>query len=289
MSAQETSATLNSKAIAAIRRLVDTYSSRDELKQFLLDAGANANRVLAIQVTGSMKSPCYKSKSTIMNEGFDTIYQDFDKAEADGILLELVRVVFSRKAVQDDDRASLEQALQESGVALSEILEAGGAHDYVRSAETTMESANLQEARELLGKAVLRMSTDPPGAITAAVSAAESVCREALSRLGIAEPNTKQLPNYLVELRRQTNLEDLATVANIGDRAIKAFSSLAENAYQAAHETGDRHAHGDRATATPPLVADMLITSACSVAVVLAGALRRNEIALRNPTGGQLP
>jgi len=280
---------LTSKAICAIRSFVDGHTSRDDLKQFLLEAGAKADRVMSIQATGDMKSPHYKSKSTIMNEGFDTVYTDFDKVEADGILLELVRVVFGRKAVQDDVRASLERALQESGVVLGEILEAGGAHDYLRSAETTMESANLVEARELLGKALLRMSTDPPGAITAAVSAAESVCREALSGLGIPEPNTRQLPNYLVELRRQTNLEDLATVANVGDRAIKAFSSLAENAYQAAHETGDRHAHGDAASDATPLVADMLITGACSVAIVLAGALRRNELIMKNQTGGQTP
>jgi hypothetical protein len=283
-----TAVNLTSRAIGAIRKLVDRYSSRDELKQFLLDAGANANRVLAIQVTGDMRSPHYKSKSTIMNEGFDTIYQDFDKVEADGILLELVRVVFSRQKVQNDDRALLDRALQESGIALGEILEPGGVRDYLQSAGTAMESANLREAGELLGKALLRMSTDPPGAITAAVSAAESVCREALSRLGIPEPNTRQLPNYLVELRRQTNLEGLATVANVGDRAIRAFSSLAENAYQAAHETGDRHAHGDRAKAATPLVADMLITSACSIAIVLAGALRRNEIVLRNSAEGQI-
>ena len=284
-----TPATLNAKAIGAIRHLINAYSSRDELKQFLLDAGANSERVLSIQVTGNMKSPHYKSKSTILNEGFDTIHTDFEKQEADGVLLELARTVFRHKQVADADKASLEDVLAGSGISLGDVLEASGGHDLLRCAEETMGITNLREARELLGKALLRVSTDPSGAITSAVSAAESVCREALSRLSIPEPNTKQLPNYLVELRRQTNLENLASVANVGDRVIKALSSLAENSYQAAHEAGDRHAHGDIATAAPPLVVDMLITSACSVAIVLAGVLRRNELVLKSQPGAQTP
>ena len=137
----------------------------------------------------------------------------------------------------------------------------------------------------MLKKALLRTSTDPSGAITAAVAAAESVCREALSRLGIPEPSSKQLPRYLAELRRKTNIGELAQVSNVGDRVIRALSSLAENSYQAAHQAGDRHAHGDETAPPSSFVVDMLVTSACAITVIIAGALRRNELEVRNLIG----
>ena len=279
-------APLNSKAIGSIRRFVDTYTSRDELKQFLLDAGANSNRILGIHVSGNMKSPGYKSKSTILNEGFDTVYEDFVKEEADGILLEMVKIVFSRKAVKDEDKQDIACALSDSGVALEEILESTRG-EFIRLAMESSEAANLKEAHELLKKALLRTTTDPSGAITAAVAAAESVCREALSRLGIPEPSSKQLPKYLVKLRRNTNIGELAQIPNVEDRAIKALSSLAENSYQAAHETGDRHAHGDTAAPPSSLIVDMLVTSACAITVILAGALRRNELKVKSRSGAE--
>ena len=275
---------LNSKAIGSIRRLAD-YCSRDDLKQFLLDAGANSDRILRINVSGDMKSPGYKSKSTILNEGFDTLYQDFVKEEADGVVLEFARIIVTRKQVSGDDRANLEKALSASGVSLNEVLELSMAQDIMRYAIESTDSANLKESHDLLKKALLRTTTDPTGAITAAVTASESVCREALSRLGISEPSSKQLPKYLIELRRATNIEALAKVQNIGDRLITALSSLAENSYQAAHETGDRHAHGDMAAPITPLIADMLVTSACAITVILAGALRRNELKVKNQLG----
>ncbi len=276
---------LDSKAIGAIRRLVDTYTSRDELKQFLLDAGANSDRILSIHVSGNMKSPSYKSKSTILNEGFDTIPADFEKQDSDGVMLELVRIVFSRKRVSEDDRANLERILSANGVVLNEVLESGSTHDILHHTMDSSDTANLREASELLKKALLRTATDPTGAITAAVSAAESVCREALSRLGIPESGSKQLPRYLVELRRLTNIEELARIPNVEDRVIKALSSLAENSYQAAHETGDRHAHGDTAVPPSSLIVDMLVTSACAITAVITGALRRNELRVKSQSG----
>lgn len=280
-----TSVELNSKAIGAIRRLVDSYTSRDELKQFLLDAGANSDRILSIHVLGNMKSPTYKSKSTILNEGFDTIPADFEKQESDGVMLELVRIVFSRKQVLEGDRANLEGILSANGLALSEIIGSGLVQELLRNAVDSSDAASFRETSELLKKALLRTTTDPTGAVTVAVSAAESVCREALSRLGISEPSSKQLPKFLVELRRNTNIEELTRIPNVEDRVIKALSSLVENSYQAAHETGDRHAHGDRAEPPSPLIVDMLVTSACAIIVVLTGALRRNELRVKSETG----
>jgi len=270
--------TLNSKAIGAIRRLVRTYCSRDELKQYLLEAGANSDRVLGIHVSGDMKSKEYKAMSTVINEGFDTISEDFDKSEADGIMLELVRVVFSYKQVSEDDRVNLENALAGSSVALSPLLEQNSNRDILKYAIDSSKSANLKEAHENLKKALSRILTDPSGAITVSVSAAESVCLVALSRLGIPVPSSKTLPKYLVEIRKKTNLNELARIQDSDDRIITALSNLAENTYHASHKTGDRHAQGDSGAALSPIIVDTLVLSACSITVILAGALHRNEL-----------
>ena len=61
-------------------------------------------------------------------------------------------------------------------------------------------------------------------------------------------PAKKQLPDYLVALCEQTNIEALTRIG--GDDVKKVFGSLrglAQNIYQAAHQLGDRHAHGDEA------------------------------------------
>jgi hypothetical protein len=271
--------TLHSKAIATIRYLLSTYLTRDEMKQFLLEAGASSDRILRIDASGNMRSPTYTSKSGILNTGYDTIFDDFDKAEAVGILCELARLIFSRKRVSEGDRRVLEAALSASGVNLTEIIESSAGQDVVHLAVDSLDTANLKEARDLLKKALLRMDTDPSGAITAAVSAAESVCREALTRLNIALPAKKQLPDYLAALCKQTNIEDLAALG--GEDARKVFGSLrglAQNTYQAAHQVGDRHAHGDTAASPSAVVVEMLVTSACAITVVLAGALRREEL-----------
>lgn len=279
---------LNSKAIGAIRDLAKKELNRAELKQFLFVAGANSDRISAIDVVGETKSPAYKSMTTIMNDGFDTLPQDFSKEEADGIRIELLRLIFSRKQVSEKDRADIAKAFSTCDVALDEILEPNATLNIVQTSMECSESAALKEAHDLLKEALLRITTDPRGAITAAVTAAVSVCREALSRLGIPEPSKRQLPKYLVELRRNTNIEELAQVPNVEGRVIKALSSLAENSYQAAHETGDRHAHGDSAGPPTPLIVDLLVTSACAISVVLAGALRRDELKLKSRSGADI-
>jgi len=108
--------------------------------------------------------------------------------------------------------------------------------------------------------------------------------------LNIALPGKKQLPDYLVALCKQTNIQDLAALG--GEDSKKVFGSLrglAQNTYQAAHQWGDRHAHGDNASSPPPLVVEMLVTSACAITTVLAGALRRDELEQENRTGTRKP
>ena len=276
---------LKSTTIGAIREFVDSGTSRDELKGLALKSGANAERVMGIAVLGNMNSSGYKSKSTLMNEIFDTVYQDFDKPEADGVLLRMINFLLGSEQweVLSEKRQELEDGLAASGLSIDQII---GANSVVTLLETALEESgvsNMVEASELLRKGLHRLSTDKPGAITACTSACESVCRVALERLNMPLPAGKKLPDYLNALSKDTNIKALARIG--GQNANNVFSalrSLALHSYQAAHELGDRHAHGDTLSQPSDLVADLLVTSCAALTIVIAGAVSRNEIKYRN-------
>lgn len=69
--------------------------SRSEIKQLLIDAGANKDRILPIPILNDMKSKDYRSKGEILSLMFDPLYEDFDTHSAESILLNLVKLMFS--------------------------------------------------------------------------------------------------------------------------------------------------------------------------------------------------
>jgi hypothetical protein len=86
---------LSAKGIVAIRNLL--YSrTRGDIKGLLLEAGAKPERLLPIEIINDMKSPRYLSKETIINLMFDTIYSDYEKDEADKIVLNLLEILESK-------------------------------------------------------------------------------------------------------------------------------------------------------------------------------------------------
>jgi hypothetical protein len=102
-----------------------------------------------------MQSKDYLSKSAILNKGFDTIYDDFEKTAADNVLIELVRILFDRKKIGEQERLNIEQSLESSGITLQNILEPVGqtvAHDK-RNEEHLL---TTDELREHLQKIAIR-------------------------------------------------------------------------------------------------------------------------------------
>lgn len=276
---------LKSQTIGTIRRFVSRNTSRDGLKELLLEGGANADRVLKLTVTNNSKSSSYLSMAELLNEGFDTIYQDFEKPEADGILIRLVGLLLARRTDSQFLEAipDLDQGLSFSGVSVGKITQATEATVPLETASQQAEVAQLRETTALIAKGLRRLTTDRPGAITACTSACESACRIALERLTIPLPAGKTLPDYLQTLCQKTNIEALARVT--GEDTKKVFTSLrglAQNLYQAAHQLGDRHAHGENAPEPTPFATELLVTSCAALTTVIAGALERNELKATN-------
>jgi hypothetical protein len=278
--------TLKSQTIGAIRRFVSVNTLRDGLKELLLEAGANAERILPIQISNT-RSSNYTSMSELLNLCFDTIYQDFEKPDADGILLRSVGLLVNRQgnSLPEGSLQELERGLATSGTSIAQIVQATAALTPIEAAFDQTSIAQLHESSALLMKGMRRMSTDPAGAITACTSACESVCRTALEKLGLPLPSGKQLPDYFIALCQQTNLEALARIN--GEDTKKVFSALrsvAQAAYQAAHHLGDRHAHGEQASESSQFCTELLLVSTSAIAALVAGALARNELKSNNDT-----
>ncbi len=272
---------LASSTIGAIREFIDSQTSRGDLKGLALRAGAKTDRVLRIKISGNMRDPDYKSKSELMGAIIDTVYQDFDKPEADGILLRMIDSLLDAREtlIPAEQLQNLERGLAESHLSIAQVT---GSTSAVPLLETTVQQtriSDMREATDLLMKGMLRLSIDKPGAVTACTSACESACRIALERLGLPLPARKQLPDYLKALCDQTNIIALARVSGEDTKKIfGALRGLAQHSYRAAHQLGDRHAQGDCTSEPTALGADLAIVSCAALTTVIAGAVARNEI-----------
>ena len=198
---------LASSTIAAIREFIDRQTSRSDLKGLALKAGARTDRVMRIKISGNMRDPGYRSKATLMGEIIDTVYEDFEKPEADGILLRMIDslVGATGSLIPNDELDKLERALANSSLSLAQVTGSTTAVALLETSAEQTRTSDLNEATDLLRKGLLRLSTDKSGAITACTSACESVCRIALERLDLPLPARKQLPDYLDALCDRTN------------------------------------------------------------------------------------
>lgn len=133
--------TLSSESIAAIRKLL-SQQLRREIKQLLIEAGARAGRILSIPVVSDIKSRDYHTTEDILSKGFDTIYVDFEKDEADGILLllRIIKLLFAKGV----DISNVHDKLISDGINLEHLLS-------LKPSETTKvrpRTTNIQGIKE---------------------------------------------------------------------------------------------------------------------------------------------
>ena len=272
---------LASSTIGAIREFIDSQTSRGDLKGLALKAGAKTDRVLKIKISGNMKDADYKSKSELMGAIIDTVYEDFEKPEADGILLRIIGSLLDAQGppIPAEQLQNLERGLAKSCLSIAQVSGSNGAVTLLETATEQTRTSDMREATDLLMKGLRRLSTDKPGAVTACTSACESACRIALERLGLPLPARKQLPDYLNALCDQTNISALARVSGADTKKIfSALRGLAQHSYRAAHELSDRHAQGDSASEPTALGADLVIASCAALTTIIAGVVARKEI-----------
>lgn len=108
---------LSSESIASIRNLLFSCS-RNEIKQFLLEAGAKAERILPIPVISNIKSKDYLSKSSLISLIFDPIYSDYEKEKADQVLLRLIKILHDHGLNLFD----LKEKIKQDGINIDKLL-----------------------------------------------------------------------------------------------------------------------------------------------------------------------
>ena len=120
---------LASSTIGAIREFIDSQTSRGDLKSLALKAGASSERVMRIKISGNMKDPNYRSKTQLMGEIVDTVYEDFEKPEADGIFLRMTdHLLRAREEWRPaEEIENLERGLAASNLTIAQIMGSTGA------------------------------------------------------------------------------------------------------------------------------------------------------------------
>jgi hypothetical protein len=130
---------LSSASIASIRSLL--YSlSRGDIKQVLLEAGAKAERILPVLIINDIRSSKYLTKDTIISLLFDSIYADFEKDEADKVLLNLVHILRNKGI----DISDIRNKLKIDGINLNDI----SSLNYSESAKAPSEFAGHERNKK---------------------------------------------------------------------------------------------------------------------------------------------
>lgn len=275
---------MQSRTIAVIRKILkgDDNFKRADIKQLLLLAGADKDRIQAIPISNNMQSSRYKSKEEILSLGFDTIDKDFEPQEADGVRLELLKQMKRMKpglfeGDGNNELQNLADALTNDGYNLAKILGVNAAADLGEALREKVELANMLQARELAVKTLRRIDTDPSGAVTAVVSCLESVCKATLKRLGQDLPSEQTLPKLLVKIRKDTNFKCLFQ-GKKGEIVLSSLSTLTENVYQLAHEVSDRHGPDEGGRFTNTSVTSLMVCCCASLAILLIDALHQCDL-----------
>lgn len=284
---------LSNKTIAIVRSLLARFS-RGDIPPLMLEAGATRERVMAIPVVGDMRSPNYQSKSAILNEAFDKVFSDFPEPEANHIVLDLIRSMARAKlalfaeANKDPDALQLRGALAADGYDLKSLITPQEANLVSGEAIEAVEKTGWEQAAALLRKALSRLSGDEDGAITAGISALEAALKAVYKSLDIELPAKQQLPDLLVHLRKNSNVDGVLGFEDAGKRVVSSLAGLLHNLYQLSHEAGDRHG-GSPETRRPSHMTACLFVNLCSsCCIFLSEGLAHGELKGSAPGGGDM-
>lgn len=167
---------LSGKSIAGVRKLLHSQS-RSSIKQLLLEAGADAEKILKVPVVGNIKSPKYLSKEELIALMFDPIFTDYNKDRATEVLINLLRVLDSQGVDTSD--------------AVSRLAEDGIAFEFVASEEDT-------SMTDTAGKVDTRVSAVEAEVYTTTRMTAEYdvfICHAGEDKDAVIEPLAEELRN----------------------------------------------------------------------------------------------
>jgi hypothetical protein len=157
-----------------------------------------------------------------------------------------------------------------------ERLPQGPADDALSLALAVVDSVHVQQAWR---KALERRSTDPDGAITAARSMLESVCKHILDRLSVPYDDKKDdLPALFGRVAEQLDLAPSQQLEQLFKQTLGGCQTVVNGISAMRNQMGDAHGKGQGGVVPEQRYAELAVNLAGSMAVFLIGVCEASAL-----------
>ena len=147
----------------------------------------------------------------------------------------------------------------------------------------TLESFDPEHVHAIWQKALDRRIDDPEGAITAARTLVETVCKHILDDIGIGYPDDADLPKLWSITAEQLNLAPQQHQEGLFKQILGNCQSVVNNLGAIRNRVGDAHGHGRNPVKPKPRHAELAVNLAGTMASFLVETWR--EIQKKNKNG----
>ncbi len=148
----------------------------------------------------------------------------------------------------------------------------------VQAGLASLEAAHIQD---LWTKALQRRTEDPEGAITAARTLLESVCKLILDAAGETYAEDIELPRLYAQTAKRLNLAPSQHTEQVFRQILGSSQSIVEGLGAVRNRLGDAHGKGRRPVKPAPRHAELVVNLAGTMAVFLSATW----VSARDPAG----
>ena len=147
------------------------------------------------------------------------------------------------------------------------------------SIDAALKEFNIEQVHDVWEKAQGRCASDPEGAITAARTLIESVCKHILDDAEITYSDNTDLPSLWKLCAKELNLSPSQHDEEIFKKILGGCQTIVNSLGVLRNKVGDAHGAGRRAVRPKPRHAELAVT--------LAGAMAKFLIATRDSQNGE--
>jgi Abortive infection C-terminus len=160
---------------------------------------------------------------------------------------------------------------------LIEYLEAHDRSPGVVPITETLETFDTEHIHAIWQKALHRRMEDPEGAITAARTLLETVCKHILDDAGVAYPDDADLPKLWALTAEQTNLAPNQHQEGIFKSILGNCQSVVNNLGAIRNRVGDAHGQGRKPVRPKPRHAELAVNLAGTMAAFLVATWKERR------------
>ena len=157
---------------------------------------------------------------------------------------------------------------------LFDFLEKGGLPPPANQITDTLKAFDADNVHSVWAKALERAANDPEGAITAARTLLEAVCKHLLDELEVAYGSNPDLPELYSLVAKQLNLSPTQHTEKAFKQILGGCSSIVDALGSLRNRIGDAHGHGKGQTRPLPRHATFAVNLAGAMAMYLVETWR---------------